>query len=81
MLVRAKRPVHTIRPGLVPVDAADGAHHVYLHRRDTHLEHPPTIDDRFGGQIWDGKAKRFDRALLAIDRVVEAATALCMLVW
>jgi hypothetical protein len=31
--------------------------------------------------LYGRKAKRFDRALLAIDRVVEAATALYMLMW
>jgi hypothetical protein len=55
--------------------------HVGLHREmrkrgfDRQFLNPSQI------VLYGRKAKRFDRALLAIDRVVEAATALCTLVW
>ena len=55
------RALNAIGPDLVPLDAADGAHQVDLHRRHAHLHHPTTIRYRFGTQLRHGKAERLER--------------------
>ena len=55
------RALNAIGPDLVPLDAADGAHQVDLHRRHAHLHHPTTIRYRFGTQLRHGTAERLER--------------------
>ena len=49
--VATKRSFDAIGPRVFPLDAADGTHHMNLHRRRSHLQHPTTVCHQFGSQF------------------------------
>src|ERR1041384_262418 len=69
----AKWSGDSIRPCLVPLHTADGAHHSNLDRRHTHLQHAAAVRDGFGAQRCDRKPERLER-LKQTRRVVDGRT-------
>src|SRR4051812_36804223 len=58
--VATKRPFHAIGPDVVPLYPTDRTHHMDLHGRHSHLQHPAAIDDRLLIQLRHGKTERVE---------------------